>query len=247
VFCVQAFPAVVQLGVGAIDAHFALSQRPVQHDAGDEHVSPIDRHCVAPHTPLLHVPVQQSVETVHELPAPPHTLIDEAHLCVLGSQSVEQQSAPKLHVAPKTPHASGPPSPAAPSFVAESACPPSFVAESVCPPSFVAPSPALLSLAPSFVFAASPPTVPSGEWIEPSAGVEPSTPPPSSPVLEPVSSLLPQPDSTAVAIISAVISEREGFMTNSPRRVMREIPGSLCVQEEGCGQGKRARGSAAVQ
>jgi hypothetical protein len=197
-------PAVVQVGLGAIDPHLLLLQWPVQQSAGDAHAAPIDAHCEAPQTPLVHVPVQQSEGTAHEEPACEQTLIDDAHFFVLGSQSFEQQSLLPLQVAPKTAHA----------FVApESALDPSppllpSPEEALSPPvapSPDAPSPALPSLAEPSAFGGAP-----------SALAVPSVPP-SSPVPVPVSSVLPHPVSAAVVKMRAIGSQRERIIESPPR------------------------------
>jgi hypothetical protein len=117
---VQLFPAVVQAGLFAIDAHFWFVQMPVQHCDGAEHAAPIDAQRFAPHVVPLHVPVQQSDPTAHEPPGPLHVLIEEPHLCVLESQSFEQQSVLYVHVAPVTPQTT----PASPVYVEPSVAEP---------------------------------------------------------------------------------------------------------------------------
>jgi hypothetical protein len=124
-FALQALPAVVQVAFGVMDAHFPLSQCPVQQTlpaAG--HASPIDMHCAAPHVPFTQAPLQQSVFVLHAAPDFEHAVIDETH-CP-PRHSVEQQSPfplqeapgwlqlpPSLPVAPSPPLALSEPPPSA--------------------------------------------------------------------------------------------------------------------------------------
>jgi hypothetical protein len=102
--------AVVQVGDGEIDWHVPPVQLPVQQPLPPGvHASPIDKHCVAPHCPLMQEPVQQSVLPLHEADGGAHDATDDAHVCAFASHTPEQHSLLDVHARPNAEH-DGPPS-----------------------------------------------------------------------------------------------------------------------------------------
>jgi hypothetical protein len=88
---VHTLPAVVHDGFVAMGWQVPFAQLPVQHALPcTGHATPIDRHCVAPHWPATHAPLQQSVLAVQAAAEGEHVLIDDAHVLLVVSHTPEQ-------------------------------------------------------------------------------------------------------------------------------------------------------------
>src|SRR5579864_4507785 len=113
--------AVTHVAPGEIDWHFPPLQFPVQQAfPATGHAAPIVRHCVLPHWPEMHAPLQQSVLATQGAVAGEQVAIDDAQVPFVASQMPEQHCAPNEQLPPKAVHitfASPPPaeSPPAPS------------------------------------------------------------------------------------------------------------------------------------
>jgi hypothetical protein len=104
---VQAFPRVLQeaLFVGTAGAaHWPLVHAPEQHCAAPEQPAPSVTHALEPHFPPAHERSQHSALPVQLAPDALQNW-DELHLCVVESQTVEQQSAPLVQFSPPGLHA----------------------------------------------------------------------------------------------------------------------------------------------
>jgi hypothetical protein len=118
---VHELSAVVHEGLVAMGWHVPLLQLPVQQVLPcTGQAAPIERHCVVPHWPDMHAPLQQSVFATQGAVAGAQVVIDDAQVPFVASQMPEQHSAPNEQLPPKAEHitfASPPPaeSPAAPS------------------------------------------------------------------------------------------------------------------------------------
>jgi hypothetical protein len=91
-FPAHAFPAVRQAALSG--AQFPEVHVPLQQLASVVHVWLSKIQAAAAHVPATQLRVQQSVEAAHVAPAAAQAPTLDAHVFVVASQSLEQQSAP---------------------------------------------------------------------------------------------------------------------------------------------------------
>jgi len=212
---VHALSAVVHEGLVAMGWHVPLLQLPVQHALPcTGHAAPIVRHCVVPHWPEMHAPLQQSVFATQGAVAGEHVAIDDAQVPFVASQMPEQHCAPKVQPPPKAVHitfASPPPaeSPPAPSPAVE----PSPPEDPTVPSPAVEPSPLLLPEELPF----DPPEPPE---LEPLLAVDPSWADPDPPLPLEAPSALASLEMGASPLLPQAATANEKTHKATPRKCL---------------------------